>query len=233
MERRKFLVGTCSHSVCLANFPIDAMAQSGRLPPFCSLDSSFDVNQYRRMSTSGNVRLDRALIVELRKLVSAFQINPGFQYIEDADSPNAFALDRTLISGTNGTILFGINLIESELSSNFGGAAVAGIAAHEGAHILQYFSDFGERLNSNTARERELHADFLAGYYFGLTDRSERSLVAFGNSLFSRGDFNFNDQGHHGTPDERLESMKSGYKQFKIGNNLRQAVEEGIDYVWN
>lgn len=231
MDRRLFLKGSGYCATCATVFLSGDRAEARELPSYCSLDASFDVNRYRRMSQSGNGRLDRALIAEMRKLIQVFGINPGIQYIDDFESPNAFALNRNIISSTTGTILLGINLINSELSGEYGGAAVAGIAAHEGAHILQFYSSFGERLIGPTAKEMELHADYLSGYYFGVTGRTERSLLSFGGSLFAKGDYNYNDPGHHGTPDERLAAMEYGYQQYLNGKNLDDAVEIGVKYV--
>ena len=118
------------------------------------------------------------------------------------------------------------------MQKDFGGAAVAGIAAHEGAHILQFFSPVGRLLaRGDTARTMELHADFLAGYYFGATGRTERSIDVFGESLFERGDYDFNSRDHHGTPDERLEAMHRGFREADRGAGLAQAVESGLAHV--
>jgi hypothetical protein len=159
-----------------------------------------------------------------------FQINPGYRFLLDGHRPNAYATPDTQVSGTSGTVLFGLTLMANELSTEYGGAAIAGIAAHEGAHILQFNSpDLHRRLDGPTVRLIELHADFLAGYYFQRTGRTEKSLVVFGESLFSKGDYEFNDRQHHGTPEARVASMRAGYSNGKY--DLTQAVERGAQYV--
>jgi hypothetical protein len=181
-------------------------------------------------SRSGNGQLDRALIAEVKKLDQVFQINPGYRFLRDGNRPNAYATPDSHVSGTSGTILFGLTLMSNELGTEYGGAAVAGIAAHEGAHILQFRSPaLHRRLNGPTVRLIELHADFLAGYYFARTGRTERSLVVFGESLFAKGDYEFNDRQHHGTPQQRVASMRAGYSNKAY--ELNEAVERGAQYV--
>lgn len=100
-------------------------------PQYCALDAGFDVTNFPRFSSSGDTRLDRALIAELRKVNRSFPVRPGYAHI---GAPNAFAHSVTYRAGTTGSIYFGLDLIRSELGHSFGGAVVAGIAAHEGAH---------------------------------------------------------------------------------------------------
>ena len=115
--------------------------------------------------TSGNDDLDRALIIELRNILKVIpNINPGFQYMVDVN-PNAFATTETLLPGTSGTVLFGINLINYLLKEPDGGAAVAGMCAHECGHIYQYNNGIQKRLAAVLLTE--LHADFIAGIYMG------------------------------------------------------------------
>lgn len=218
---------------CLAGITFFSAKHAQAAPKYCAIDASFDVTKFRRFSTSGNRRLDRSMIAELRKVNRIFEIRPGYAYIDDSDSPNAFAHSVAYRQNTRGSIYFGLNLIKSELGKPFGGAAVAGIAAHEGAHIFQFFSDFlGELQSGTTAREMELHADFLAGYFFAASNRTKRSLDAFGSSLFEKGDYDFNNEGHHGTPEERLEAMSKGY-DTQSSRSLNDAVQVGIEHVKN
>lgn len=160
-------------------------------------------------------------------------VNPGFRIIDDIGGPNAFAIDRTVIRGTRGTALFGINLITQELGPKAGGYAVAGIAAHECAHIFQYFSAFGPRLTrgQTTAKAMELHADFLAGFYMGRKRGSDVNIEVFARSLYEKGDLNFNDPGHHGTPDERVTAMERGYSLARQNTTFSDAAEKGALHV--
>lgn len=226
-ERRKVLLALASGLCC--GWPQLIFAQPD-LPKYCALDANFQLSRLRHMSSSGNTTLDRALIAEVKKINRIFSIRPGYRYFDDTGQANALALSHTLIRGTRGTIFFGLTLIREELRQNFGGAAVAGIAAHEGGHIFQFFSEAIHVLRGGgSARNMELHADFLAGYYFGRTGRTDRSIDVFGESLFTKGDYNYNDPNHHGTPDERIEAMHRGYGHRH--HDLQSAVWNGVRYV--
>jgi hypothetical protein len=87
-------------------------------------------------------------------------VNPGFRIIDDVEGPNAFAMPRTIVVGTTGTVLLGISLLKSEITLKYGGYAAAGIGAHECAHIYQFFSDIGSWLAASQAAVKpfELHA---------------------------------------------------------------------------
>lgn len=181
-------------------------------------------------SSSGNKDLDRALIAEVRKVDRIFQINPGYRFLRDGGRPNAYATSETQVSGTWGTIVFGLTLMSQELQTEYGGAAIAGIAGHEGAHIFQFQHNYAARLRGSTARPQELHADYLAGYYFAQTERTEHSLIVFAESLFSKGDYAFNSPDHHGTPEDRVSAMRRGYA---AGDNsdIFAVADQGVRYV--
>jgi hypothetical protein len=226
VQRRRFL--TCLSALCLhaelAKAFQEVSAERG-----CSwvrgLGAMSDTT-----ARSGNRQLDNALIAEVKKVDQTFQINPGYRFLRDGNQPNAYASPETQVSGTKGTVLFGLTLLGNELQTEYGGAAIAGIAAHEGAHIVQFNSpSLRSRLSASTVKRIELHADFLAGYYFARTKRTERSLLVFGRSLFSKGDYQFNDRDHHGTPQERVAAMRAGYAS--ADDDLNIATERGVAYV--
>jgi hypothetical protein len=226
MNRREFLLGVSA--VCSACTSL-AAAQVRLAADGCGLVSGFG-SLSDHTSRSGNPQLDRALIAEVRKLDREFRISPGYRFLRDGDQPNAYATSDTVVEGTQGTIFFGLTLLENELQTEYGGAAIAGIAAHEGAHIVQFGSpDLAKRLASSTSKLRELHADFLAGYYFSRTGRTERSLITFGESLFAKGDYKYNDRLHHGTPQQRVAAMRAGYAAGR--DDLDEAVNRGVTYV--
>jgi len=234
MHRRRFLsvAGLCT---C---FPTQLLIPSSALRPdhdepseSCSWSLSAALTAARTTRTSGNARLDAALIAEVKKVDRTFGINPGYRYLRDDGAPNAYATSETVVPGTSGTILFGLTLLSQELKTSYGGAAVAGIAAHEGAHIFQYQSALNRRLDAPTDKLRELHADYLAGFYFSATGRTETSLVVFAESLFAKGDYLYNSPRHHGTPQARVAAMRSGYGAGRTGSNLTSAAEKGVIYV--
>lgn len=179
-------------------------------------------------STSGNAKFDQALIAELKSVDKTFIINPGYRYLIDGNKPNAYATAKRLVANTKGTILIGLGLVGDEIAVDDGGAAVAGIVGHEAAHIYQFDNQLLGKLKAATAVFKELHADFLAGWYFYSTGRQKRSIEAFRKSLFAKGDFQFNDPNHHGTPDQRVDAMLAGYKAT---GKVKDVATEGIRYV--
>jgi hypothetical protein len=229
-SRRQFLTGALGLATASQLGVEPAHAQSS-LPEHCAL-MGYNIRTAQTMSSSGDSRLDRALIAELRRIVDIIPVGPGFKYIRD-DAPNAFATSATYVPGTRGTCLFGINLIGREMgSSEYGGVAVAGIAAHECAHIFQYFSPYYGRLKGATAKHVELHADFLAGYYMGRRRQFASDRIAvFARSLFNMGDYDYNNPRHHGTPEQRFEAMKRGYEIGSQNAAFQNAAEEGASFV--
>src|SRR5262245_2765150 len=155
--RRGFLsgvAGALSSSVLTS----PTFAQGRReLPKFCSL-VGHSLTASELLASSGNRELDRALIAELKRIIDIIPAGPGFKYIRD-ESPNAFAMDTSVVPGTQGTVVLGVNLVREEINaSQYGGVAIAGICAHECAHVFQFFSEYYKKLAGTTAKHVELHA---------------------------------------------------------------------------
>ncbi len=173
--------------------------------------------------TTGNVAVDEALREESLSISSVFGVSPRMYLFEDGYSPNAFA------DPSANRVYLGKELLVSELwSMNKGGAAVAGIVAHEYAHILQ-----GKKMSKLSWKYRELQADFMAGYYLAKKDSSYSltgaSVSYFAESLFEKGDYNFWDPKHHGTPTERVSAFLAGYKS--VAMSLDDAFRKGEKFV--
>jgi hypothetical protein len=196
-------------------------ANGGPLPPAFSWHSS-----------SGNIQIDRAMIAEIKKIVAVFPINPGFKFLDD-QSPNAFAVPDAIVANTQGTVFLGKNLLNSKFgNATYGGVAVAGICAHECGHIFQMGNGYMQSLAGPTAQLIELHADFLAGYYLGRDgSHSADHVELFARSLFSHGDFDFNNPTHHGTPDQRVRAMREGYSKGAQRIDVPQAAQYGANFV--
>jgi hypothetical protein len=197
--------------------------------------STFAAARNKTMSTSGDPRLDRALISELREMVRIFPVNPGFQYIDD-DPPNAFATSNTLVPGTKGTVFIGLNLIGKEITAHekWGGIAVAGICAHECAHVYQFFSPIAKELEDSETGSGmffELHADLMAGYYLRRRGWSFELVQAFAESLFSIGDYAFNEPDHHGTPPQRVSAMRQGYSDAVRDLTVERCAVENVAFI--
>jgi hypothetical protein len=173
-------------------------------------------------SYSGNAILDQNLTNEYYKLVNCFGVMPMSYYIFENGSPNAFATGN--ISNANypdGTVVLGLKLIQNECSQSPSGTCVsmAVVMAHEFAHIL----DFKNRFVRPGGKIPELFADYMAGVYlhtreltFSYTDIKEAA-----QSIYTKGNYDFNNPQFHGTPQERMNALLAGY------NFSRQMVASG------
>lgn len=175
--------------------------------------------------TTGDFRLDQKFNMEGNLIYRVFGVNPNMFLFDDGANPNAYATPVTTLSGYLGTVYFGVGLMRNQLwSMDKGEAAVAGIMAHEFSHILQ--AKMGSRLSG---KYRELHADFMAGYYLLQKSYVTRADIRpFAQSLFEIGDYDFWSPAHHGTPEERVAAMVAGYN---TGGSLNEAFRSGERYV--
>ena len=215
-------------------FSKPSFAAQASFPTGCAFDNTvFDIAAFPTKGKSGYPDLDDALIVELGPITKIIPVNPGFQYIEEV-SPNAFAIPQTLIPGTNGTVLIGLKLVSFFMKSKNGGAAVAEVCAHECGHIYQFFSEYKEHFeqSDNGSILRELHADFIAGYYMGKRKEYTADQVRlFSRTLFDVGTYDFADPRFHGSPALRATSMEAGYHLAVTGVAFKDAVAKGETYV--
>jgi hypothetical protein len=184
----------------------------------CYLSASFSQNDVggRLSRTSGYAFLDQVMPQEGRLLSSYFGVSPGFAFLMDLDAPNAYATPNAFFSGTQGTVLFGIKLITSEISASpVGGNALIAIMAHEWCHILQYKNG----LQAPGAR-MELAADLMAGWWLGMKARTglQTDPSTAARSLFQKGDFAFFSQQHHGTPQQRVQHFAAGFQMAVTGS---------------
>ena len=178
---------------------------------------------------TGNRLIDAAYQREGLFLVQLFQVTAAGSFMDDSDAPNAYATPEQIFpNGPDGTVVFGMSLLGHELERDGGiGLAVPAIMAHEFSHLRQ-FKD--RRIMHNSIPWRELHADFLAGWYL-----SRRKLAAptdvrpAMSSFFEMGDYEFNDPNHHGTPDQRLDCLIAGMQSR--ARDVRRAFYEGESFV--
>jgi hypothetical protein len=228
-SRRHFL-GALSSTVLFAG-PCHS-AQTASAPACASLASlPGNIDAYPRKASSDNPKLDEAVIGELKKIVGIIPVNPQFQYIQE-DTPNAFAIPTSEVLGTKGTVLLGLKLLNSLLNDNDGGAAIAGICAHECGHIYQYFNAIYDHLSPSGTIAVELHADLIAGYYMGKRgDANSNRVRAFSEALFKRADYGFGDPNFHGSPGERLAAVDRGYYWATQGSSLAEVCAKGESYV--
>jgi hypothetical protein len=95
----------------------------------------------------------------------------------------------------------------------------------EFSHILQFKE--GSTLRG---AQRELHADYMAGYYLGRKSHFLQTNIAnFADSPFEKGDYAFWSQTHHGTPQERVAAMVAGFENRNA--SLDKEFSNGEDFV--
>jgi len=179
---------------------------------------------------SGNDRFDRSLGAVLADLSVKFQVRPGFFYFNDANAPNAFAVNFSLYPATQGTVGFGLTMLNNALRLGpEGDMIVMGICAHEFAHIHQMYSSIQTTLSRVHPKYQELHADFLAGYFVGLGRvYSPKELITLGRAWEQIGG-----SASHGSSDERLSAIEEGYKLARERSNIgiAQAALRGLRYL--
>ena len=220
--------------------PRAASADTGQSPiVLCGSDAGFDLHSLTLEQSTGTPALDRALIQELHAQSAFFGVRPAF-YLYSDGIQNAMATPEIFpqTPGTDGTVLYQMDLLSDHLTSaHWGGSIVAGVIAHEFAHIMQ-FSDparYSRLLDHHgTVKFLELHADFMAGYYMGtkFADKPQ-DLETLARKIFELGDNNFTSIGHHGTPEERHVALRAGFRYYlqHPQNDVTAALAEGEAFV--
>jgi hypothetical protein len=173
----------------------------------------------RLVASTGVPQLDYDLELEARRLEAIFGVRAVVRYIDDQGAPNAYA-------SPEGVVYLGATLMNAELRDNKGGpTAIIGIEAHEFGHILQM-----SRGTHLVGKQMELQADFMAGWYLARQFKTRKlNPWQFLYSVYDKGDFNFFDPQHHGTPQERADAMLAGYKNAKLPAD--QALLAGQRFV--
>jgi hypothetical protein len=152
--------------------------------------------------------LDAAFMEKYARLVNLLGVRPSLLVFDDTGAENAFATPNSLIPGpAQGSVVFGINLMNHELQRNPTNFTIPGIMAHEFGHIVQFTR--GISLPTMLA---ELQADYIAGWCLRQVDPAWSNLaIRQGMEEFYRlGDYQFNNPTHHGTPDERTKALSGG-----------------------
>jgi hypothetical protein len=118
---------------------------------------------------------------------------------------------------------------------------VAGVLAHEEAHVYQIRSAINNQLENQGGfhiKHLELHADYMAGAYFAwrekLRPESPGSLLKtfFAELPGTPSDYS----SYHGSPKDRLEAYNQGLADFprlKLGSGppAEAAARQGLKYI--
>lgn len=190
------------------------------------------------VASSGDREFDYALAQTLSRISETFRVLPGFAYYDDHGHLNAYASEKVRMARADGTVLFGRGLLRRLLARpEAPDVAVTAVCAHEFGHILQYKLNLKKTVfaRENTAKRVELHADYLAGYFAGISKlkRPDYPAAVFATTQHSAGGFR-GGKGNHGTPDERAAAVVKGFEvAYRERRNLSDAVHVGVKYVFS
>lgn len=178
-------------------------------------------------------------------LTNAFQVAPDVRF-SNYGNKNAKATLNNIGGGNSiyGTIIIDQSLVHDECTTTFNTCtSLPFILSHEYAHICQFYYKIA-RFND---KRDELFADYLAGCafaslkmqgYFGNNFQNINNMYFLTkNSFFSKGDYDFYDLNHHGTPEERALSFDSGIIFFERycqnGCNINMYMNAAYSYSNN
>lgn len=171
----------------------------------------------------------------VKRLADTFGVIPPFDFYDDSGAPNARAF-RPTADFPQGKVIFGFQLYNELMTKDPTGASVLAVLAHEYGHITFFLSGQEQLIlgGRKTVKRSELHADYLAGYYLGVRKRESPkvSLWKAGRLIWSIGDTAFDNEDHHGTPDERRLSAEAGFKLgFDQAPQFQTAFASATTYI--
>lgn len=179
--------------------------------------------------TTGNLKLDNMINTENAMLNAIFGVHIDLYVGGDVENNgNALFHPSCKLQGCIGQIWLGKNLMNELFQQAHGPDRLKAVFAHEYGHALQHQHGW-----AGSGKHKELHADFLSGYYIGVKGSiSEDKLTSFIDQFYSIGDNNFFSASHHGTGLERACAFREGYKfATDLGYTVYQAYVVGKDYV--
>lgn len=189
-----------------------------------------------KLSSSPNdPSFTKDLGLALVRLSKFFNVRPAFGFYSDNNASASESIDEN-VPGTWGTVLVGRPLLANELNKDSTGMTVLAVLAHEFGHIVQFTYNIKNAILANQPSKKrlELHADILAGYYFGCRKRETPTLSVYSaGAIFDRlGDSDFTSPEHHGTNAERRKASQFGFDRGHQSQILlSQMVSEGMSYV--
>jgi hypothetical protein len=177
--------------------------------------------------TSGYAELDKIVFEEINRLQIFFGVKIDFFYLKENYDENAF-YNPSCEYNCNGSVFLGYNMLNKQLKKEHGIECVKAILAHEFGHCVQHLMNWKE-----LGKWRELHSDFMAGYYMGsIYQHSDSEVDALFKEFFSMGDTEYFRPGHHGTHQERQCAFLEGYFFAKESNTtVATANTYGVQYV--
>jgi hypothetical protein len=202
--------------------------------------ATVNLTEKRIFVRTGLPDLDAVIIDDLTELDAKFGVNVPVYFLND-ELANAFFTPtkfpaRILEDGgdpnmsVTGSVFFSIPLLMKEFRDTNGSLmSVPAILAHEFAHAMQFNNRFPYQ-----GKWRELHADYMAGWFIAHRGRfrSQNAWQAM-ISFYQKGDTNFFDADHHGTPEERAAAFYSGFLLNIMRNESSgfNAYNAGLQYL--
>lgn len=182
-------------------------------------------------STSGNTNIDEVVFNEIKSLETFFKFNVDFFFGEEMSLDGSTAFFSPSCQHTPyciGTIVLGFNMM-SEKYIQYGNDyihIVRSILAHEFGHGVQKLKGW-----HISTKYKELHADFLAGYYISKTyDYDDKMIDNFLKEFYSIGGVSIYHS--HGTKEERYCAFLEGYYYAKESNvSVESADAYATQYV--
>lgn len=168
------------------------------------------------------------------RLLNALLDTPGLEFVDEGRTPlftlNAYAFTGEgdpeiqadpVLSTVSDRIIFGEGLFEFLEFAGIEAYGPQSVMAHEFGHHIQFerdvvFDATDPADQPEATRRTELMADSLAGYYLahkrGMTLNKHR-IVEVPETFGQVGDCGFDDDGHHGTPNQRRAAATWGIEQ--------------------
>lgn len=186
-----------------------------------------ELNRSNQITDNTQDELPADFLMTANQIKMFFGVNAAFRLYNEPNNSSARALCKCSNDPSCENVVFVGRKLMDLYRYQFNKDGLWGILAHELGHTLQC------RWGTHTALngvQRELHADFLAGYFLGIKMRIQLTDIRqFSEELFSRGDYNFNDEQHHGTPQERVQYMLMGASLSML--TLQDAYNYCINYL--
>lgn len=196
----------------------------------CSLsaedDGALESGKLSIVYSCGIPQMDVLMRQEANLVQQVMRVRPGFYFLDDRDSANAYATPTSVTSDTDGSVLFGVQLFHQEAMKHpLSGNALIGILAHEHGHIMEF-----QHGANGSSQQMELLADYMAGWYLGLKAINGvpgLDIRVLASSLFEKGNYDFNSPTFHGTPEQRVNAMLTG---FQVAVNGGTDSSRAFDY---
>lgn len=161
------------------------------------------------------------LIIELLNIIPQYRggDHPIFTFNAFAQS----AFDFPPYGTVPDKIIMGDGIVQGYTSIGYDDVASQAVLAHEFGHHIQFqLGLFGDEVSPEATRRTELMADAYAAYYLSHARGASmqwKRVKQFLQVFFNIGDCAFTNDGHHGTPTQRMAAAEWAYS---VANNAQK-----------